>query len=217
MSLKRRFAETAMRRAGRKFVVPHFAGGVVGAPELRKLAETFGRFAGLKIKLTGEMVIGGLTDDKMDEVRRALEMETTEITGFSVRAVRVCAGGYICDNNHQESFELALRLDSLFHQEKVPFKLVIAVSGCGRCCAESKVKEIGIVASAKGYDVYAGGAGGRTPRISRKVAESLDEEEVVKLVERIIEVYRENGKDMERLGAFIERVGVEEFRSACGL
>lgn len=197
----------------KKFIAPHFRLGAVTPQDLRKIADICEKFPEGRIKLTGEIVIGAIKDEaRNEECRRALNLPLCSVAGFSVRPVKACSGGYICDNNVQDSLSLGSKLDGKFSGRKLPFKMIISVSGCGRCCSEPLVKDIGIVATQKGYAVYAGGAAGARPRIAVKLAEDLKENEVMEVVEKIVSLYEKKGKTPQRLGFFIEKMGFEKFK-----
>ncbi|MBF0594335.1 MAG: NAD(P)/FAD-dependent oxidoreductase [Candidatus Omnitrophica bacterium] len=207
-----------IEKESHKFICPHFPGGVMTPADLRKIADACEMFPNSKIKLSGEITIGNITDPKENDACRAkLGLSTFSIAGFAIRPVKVCAGGYTCDNNLQDSFSLALKLDKKFAGVDVPFKLIISVSGCGRCCSEPQVKDIGLVASRKGYAVYAGGAAGGKPRIAVKIADNVSDDRAVEIIEKIVQFYQKKGKPMERLGALIDKTGLELFKGDCGL
>ena len=207
-----------MEKESRKFIAPRFPGGVMTPEDLRKIADVCERFPEGKLKLSGDLIIGGITDPgRNEECRKSLGLPTYSVAGLSIRPVKACAGGYICDNNLQDSFSLGLKLDKKFSGKQVPFKLIIAVSGCSRCCSEPLVRDIGIVASRSGYAVHVGGAAGAKPRIAQQISNDLNEEQVIAIVERIVRLYQEKGKALERLGLLINRIGMEEFRKAIDL
>lgn len=208
-----RMIEKKLDQEDKKFIAPRFPGGVVKPDDLRKIADVCERFPESKIKLTGEIIIGGIRDrERNDEFREMLGISTFSVAGFSVRPVRICAGGYTCDNNLRDSFPFGLKLDEMFSGKKLPFKLIISVSGCSRSCAEPAIRDVGIVASKKGYSISVGGAAGARPRIGEKLIENASEEEVISILEKIIDLYQEDGKTPERLGIFIQRIGFEIFK-----
>lgn len=208
--------ENKMDKEGKKFIVPYFPAGKLTPDSLRKIADICDKFPEIKLKLSGDIIIGGIKDEaRSEECREKLGLPTYNVAGLSLRPVKNCAGGYICDNNLQDSFSLAIKLDEKFSGRKLPFKLIISVSGCPRCCSEPLVKDIGIVASCNGYSVFVGGAAGAKPRIAQKIIDSALEEEVVGIVERIVSLYEKKGKTPERLGIFIEKMGLDKFKEEC--
>lgn len=205
--------ERKIDKEDKKYIAPHFPGGLITQDDLRKIADACAKFPEAKIKLTGEIIVGCIKDRARNEdCRVMLGLPTYSVAGFSIRPVKLCSGGYVCDNNVQDSLGLGLKLDKMFSGRRLPFKMIISVSGCGRCCSEPLVKDIGIVASQDGYSLFAAGAAGARPRIARKLLDNLDEGEVVDTVEKIIRLYEGKGKTPERLGIFIEKMGWDKFK-----
>lgn len=202
----------------KKFIAPHFRAGVVTPQDLRKIADVCEKFPECKIKLGAEIIIGGVTEEaRNDEFRRMLGLPAFSVAGFCIRPVKICSGGFACDNNLRDSFSLGLELDKKFSGRKLPFKMIISISGCARCCSEPMVRDIGIVASRQGYAIFVGGAAGARPRIGIRLIDNLSESEVIDTAERIIGLYEKMGKTPERLGMFIERIGFERFKQECQL
>lgn len=106
-----------------------------------------------------------------------------------------------------------MKLDEKYHGMEMPQKLKMAVSGCPNCCAESKVRDIGLMGTKKGWKVFVGGSAFGRARIGDQIAEDLSDEEAMKLVDRIIDFYSESG-EKKRLGRFMETMGLEEFMKA---
>jgi NAD(P)H-nitrite reductase large subunit len=96
---------------------------------------------------------------------------------------------------------------------ELPSKLKMGVSGCLNTCAESSIKDIGLIGTAKGWKLLAGGSSGIKPRIADLIAEGLDDDEALKLVDRIIEFVKDRG-EKKRLGRIIDGMGLEAFKSA---
>lgn len=99
----------------------------------------------------------------------------------------------------------------------MPGKMKLGVSGCPNQCAETQIKDIGLVGTARGWRVLAGGCGGGIPRLADLIVKNLTTEEALDLVERILGYYRENAKPRERLGKTIDRLGLERMLEALGL
>jgi NAD(P)H-nitrite reductase large subunit len=110
-----------------------------------------------------------------------------------------------------------LALDKKYHGVEMPGKMKIGVSGCPNQCAETSFKDIGLVGIPKGWRVYVGGSGGAIPRIAETLAQRIDTEQVVVLVDKIIDYYRANAKPKERMGKMIERLGLAHMEEALGL
>ncbi len=143
-------------------------------------------------------------------------MEPGLAFGLCMRGVKACPGSQYCSLGQQDALALGLRLEERFAHMSLPNKMKIAVSGCTLDCAESHVRDIGIVGGKKGYTLELGGSAGASPRIADKVATGLSTEEVEAAVDRVIEAYKKLGKK-KRLGVAIQQVGLEKFMVLAGL
>jgi len=97
---------------------------------------------------------------------------------------------------------------------ELPGKLKIGVSGCPNQCAETCIKDIGLVGTLKGWRVLAGGNGGARPRLAQEIARDISTEQALDIIDKIVEFYRLNGKKHQRLGAMMENMSLEEFKAA---
>jgi nitrite reductase (NADH) large subunit len=95
-----------------------------------------------------------------------------------------------------------------------PAKMKLSVSGYPRNCAESYVKDVGIVAIEGGrWEIYIGGAAGAHVRKGDLLATVDDAETAKKLTGRFLQYYREKAKWLERTYAFVPRVGLDHIKS----
>lgn len=91
-------------------------------------------------------------------------------------------------------------------------KIVInkdACTNCGKCISACPLHSIS--EKERGYAVVIGGIWGKTQRLGTNIGGVYSEDEVMKLIEKAILLYRELGKTGERFGRTIDRVGVDEF------
>ena len=107
-----------------------------------------------------------------------------------------------------------MKLDKQYHALQLPGKFKMAVSGCKLSCAESWVRDIGLIGDRDGWIVTIGGNVGSQPRIGKELITGLDDEAALKAVEVVVNYYKDNAKGAERLGRMIERVGIEPFAEA---
>ena len=107
-----------------------------------------------------------------------------------------------------------MALDEKFHGMELPGKLKFGVSGCPNQCAETCIKDIGLVGMAKGWKVLVGGNGGGNPRLARELVKDLTTEEALGVIDRVVEYYKANAKKHQRLGAVLEKIDFEEFKAA---
>lgn len=197
-------------------VAPHIPCGVVQPQTLRKLADVAERYnaAALKITSAARIAIVGINEKDVDAIWSELGMSPGFAVGLCVRSVKACPGTTFCKRGIQDSLSLGLKLDEKYHGLELPGKLKIGVSGCPNQCAETCIKDIGLVGMPKGWRLLVGGNGGAKPRLSKELARDITVEEAIELVEKIIEYYKDNAKPHQRLGSMIEKMGFDEFKAA---
>ena len=94
----------------------------------------------------------------------------------------------------------------------MPAKVKLGVNGCPRSCAESAVKDIGIIGVAGGWEVYAGGCGGIEMKAAEKLVSVKTGAEAVEAVSALLQHYREDAHYGERTFKWIERRGLANIR-----
>jgi NAD(P)H-nitrite reductase large subunit len=197
-------------------IVPHIPCGVVQPETLRKLADVAQKYQAQALKITGaaRIAIVGLKEEDVDNVWEDLGMSPGASVGLCVRIVKACPGTTFCKRGMQDSLTLGMKLDEKYHGMEMPGVVTIGVSGCPSGCAETCIKDIGPVGMKNGWKLFVGGYGGGRPRLSQELARDLTTEQVLELIDKIFEFYKSNGKPHQRLGAMIEKMGLEEFRAA---
>jgi len=161
---------------------------------------------------TGQrMNLEGVPADKLDAVIADLGTRVEKCPP----GVSVCPGGAECKYGMQETRELGNKLTRLVKENgPYPFKIKTGVSGCRMGCGLSLVRDIGLVASAKGWKLYFGGAAVGTPAAGVLLGSELSHDEVLELVTRGLIFYKENGNKRERIGAMVQRLGHEAVAEA---
>ena len=197
-------------------VAPHFPCGVITAAQLRKLADVADKFGvtALKITSAARIALVGLKEEEVDAIWRELGARPGAAVGLCVRSIKACPGTTFCKRGLQDSLGMGMELDAHYHGMEMPGKMKIGVSGCANQCAETCIKDIGLVGKREGWDMLVGGNGGARPRLSDKVAEGLSDQQAKAMVASIIEYYRVTAKKQERIGRMIDRIGMEQFRQA---
>jgi len=197
-------------------VAPHIPCGVVKPDTLRKLADVAEKHgaAALKITSAARIAIVGVDEKDVDAIWSELGMSPGFAIGLCVRSVKACPGTTFCKRGIQDSLALGLKFDEKYHGLELPGKLKIGVSGCPNQCAETCIKDIGLVGIPKGWRLLVGGNGGAKPRLSKELVKDITTEEAIELVEKIIEYYKDNARPHQRLGSMIEKMGFDEFKAA---
>ncbi len=199
-------------------VAPHIPCGVVSPDTLRKLADVADKYecAALKITSAARIAIVGLKEEDVDKVWADLELSPGAAVGLCVRSVKACPGTAFCKRGLQNSLGIGMTLDERYHGSPLPGKLKMGVSGCPNQCAETSVKDIGLVGTARGWKLLAGGCAGGKPRIADLVAKELSDDEAMAMVDKVVEYFKANAKPHERVGRLIDRLGLEDIKQAAG-
>jgi len=197
-------------------VAPHIPCGVVKPDTLRKLADVAEKHgaAALKITSAARIAIVGINEKDVDAIWSELGMSPGFAVGLCVRSVKACPGTTFCKRGIQDSLALGLKLDEKYHGLELPGKLKIGVSGCPNQCAETCIKDIGLVGIPKGWRLLVGGNGGAKPRLSKELVKDITTEEAIELAEKIIEYYKDNARPHQRLGSVMGKMGFDEFKAA---
>ncbi len=196
-------------------IAPHVPCGVVSAEHLRKLADVSEKYkaAAMKITSAARIALVGIAEEDVEAIWAELGGKPGAAVGLCVRSVKACPGTTFCKRGIQDSLSMGMALDEAYHGKEVPGKLKMGVSGCPNQCAETCIKDIGLVGKKPGWDLMIGGNGGAKPRLSQKLADGLSDDEAKALVTRVMDAYRAQGNPRERLGKMLERIGFEKFKA----
>ena len=201
-----------IQRDGTFSVVPRMSGGVTSPDQLRRIADVADKYEIPMVKLTGGQRIDllGVPKEKLQDVWADLEMPSGWAYGKSFRTVKTCVGTDFCRFGLGDSTALGIEIEERFKGIEGPAKMKLAVSGCPRNCAESMVKDVGIVAVEGGqWQIYVGGAAGATIRKGDILATVDSPEEAVRITGRFLQYYRENANWLERTYDFVPRMGLD--------
>ncbi len=209
-----------IQRDGTFSVVPRMAGGVTTSDELRRIAEVADKFAVPLIKVTGGQRIDllGVRKEDLPAVWADLDMPSGYAYGKSMRTVKTCVGTDFCRYGLGDSTQLGIDIEERFAGLESPAKMKLAVSGCPRNCAESMVKDIGIVAVGSGdnedrWEIYVGGAAGASVRKGDVLATVDGRDEAIRITGVFMQYYRENATWLERTYDFVPRIGLHELQA----
>lgn len=197
-------------------IVPRTPVGLVTPEQLEAIAAIARRYEVPVLKITSGQRIAmvGIEPERFEALRQQLKMELGRAVEPCVHYVQACPGNLVCSLGVQDSIGLGRRMEDLFVGQDLPAKVKIGVSGCTLCCAESMVRDVGVVASKKGWKVVFGGSSSRKPRVADEIARGLTADEAVDLVKRCLEVYRDKAKPKQRTPKFMDSFGADAFREA---
>jgi nitrite reductase (NADH) large subunit len=197
-----------IQRNGTYSVVPRIPGGEITPAKLMVIAEV-ARDYGLYTKITGGQRIDllGATVDQLPEIWRRLVdagFESGHAYGKALRTVKSCVGSTWCRYGVQDSVGLAVELELRYRGLRSPHKVKAGVSGCARECAEARGKDIGVIATENGWNLYVGGNGGFTPRHAELLVSEVDTERLVTLIDRFLMFYVRTADRLQRTASWIE-------------
>lgn len=133
---------------------------------------------------------------------------------FCTARVNTCGGSVFCPSGKQDSLDLGLKLEERLHKIYFPGKLSIAVSGCDRQCAETCIKDIGIIGMADGWQIFVGvSSNGREHKTAWQLVSGLSTQKVLAVVYRIVVFYRAQLSGKKSLAEMIKGKGFESFRA----
>jgi len=195
-------------------IAPHIPGGITTTAALRKICDVADKYGVKELKLTSAQRIAlfGVKEDDLDAIWSDLVEQPGAAIGLCVRSVRICPGTTWCKRGVQDSVSLGMKIDAIYHAMELPNKMKMGISGCMVSCAETAVKDIGVMGTAKGWRIMVGGNAGARPRLGDVLIDNVpEEEEVLEIIARIIDFYKSLPQE-QRLGRVVEEMGIELFR-----
>ncbi len=207
-----------MQKDGSYSIVPRVPGGEITADKLIVLGQVAKKYD-LYSKITGGQRID-LFGARLEQLPPIWEeliaagFETGHAYGKSLRTVKSCVGSTWCRYGVGDSVGYAIDLENRYKGLRAPHKIKFAVSGCTRECAEAQSKDIGIIATEKGWNLYVCGNGGMKPRHGDLFASDLDRETLIKYVDRILMFYIRTADRLQRTSVWMENMegGLEYLR-----
>ncbi|KMT65571.1 nitrite reductase large subunit NirB [Catenovulum maritimum] len=199
-----------MQKDGTYSVVPRMAAGEVTPDQLIALGE-IGKEFNLYTKLTGGQRIDffGAQLHQLPiiwEKLIAAGFETGHAYGKSLRTVKSCVGSTWCRYGMLDSVSMAVLLEMRYKGMRTPHKVKMAVSGCTRECAEAQSKDVGVIATDKGWNLYLCGNGGMKPRHADLFATDLDDETLIKYVDRFYMFYCHTADRLQRTSVWMDNM-----------
>ena len=199
-----------IQRDGTYSVVPRVAAGEITPRQLIALGEVAERY-GLYAKITGGQRVDlfGARVDQLPHIWRELiaaGFESGHAYGKALRTVKSCVGSTWCRYGVQDSVAFAIRVENRYKGLRSPHKLKSAVSGCARECAEAQSKDFGIIATEKGYNLYVCGNGGMKPQHAQLLATDVDEDTLLRYVDRFLMFYVRTADRLERTATWFNKL-----------
>lgn len=197
-----------IQRGGLYSVIPRVPGGEITPSKLVTLGQLATKY-GLYTKITGGQRID-LFGAQLHQLPAIWEeliaagFESGHAYGKSVRTVKSCVGSTWCRYGVQDSVGFAIQVEQRYRGIRAPHKIKFAVSGCVRECAEAQSKDVGLIATDSGYNLYVCGNGGAKPRHADLLATDLDESTALRYIDRFLMYYIYTADKLTRTATWLE-------------
>jgi len=205
-----------IQKDGTFSVVPRIYGGVTTPEDLKRIAEVAERYEVPMVKFTGGQRIDllGVKKEDLPRMWKELDMPSGYAYGKALRTVKTCVGNTFCRFGTQDAIQMGIDLEKKFERLNTPHKVKLAVSGCPRNCAESTIKDLGVVAIDGGWELYVGGNGGTRVRAAELLTKVKTEDEVLHWTAAYLQYYRETANFAERTSEWVQRLGLDAVKQA---
>ncbi len=204
-----------IQKNGTYSVVPRMWAGETNASELRRIADVVDKYRIPTVKVTGGQRIDllGVKKEDLPAVWKELDMPSGHAYGKTLRTVKTCVGSEWCRFGTQDSTQMGKDLERALWRMYAPHKVKLAVSGCPRNCAESGIKDVGIIGVDSGWEIYVAGNGGIKTDVAQFFCKVKTAEEVMEVSCAFLQLYREEGWYLERTVHYVGRVGLDHVKA----
>ena len=199
-----------IQRTGLYSIVPRVPGGEITPDQLIALGSVAKKY-GLYSKITGGQrvdLFGAHVGDlpTIWEELIAAGFESGHAYAKGLRTVKSCVGSTWCRYGVQDSVGMAIRIEHRYKGIRAPHKIKSAVSGCVRECAEAQSKDFGVIATDKGWNLYVCGNGGAKPRHADLIASDIDDETLIKYIDRFLMYYIRTADKLTRTSVWVDKI-----------
>nr|WP_297351820.1 nitrite reductase large subunit NirB [uncultured Caldimonas sp.] len=199
-----------IQKDGTYSVVPRMPGGEVTPEGLIAVGQVARKY-GLYTKITGGQRVDlfGARVEQLPAIWEELiaaGFESGHAYGKALRTVKSCVGSTWCRYGVDDSAGLAVELENRYKGLRAPHKIKFGVSGCTRECAEAQGKDVGVIATDKGWNLYVCGNGGMKPRHAELIASDLTKADLIKLIDRFLMFYVRTADRLQRTSTWRENL-----------
>jgi nitrite reductase (NADH) large subunit len=199
-----------IQKDGTYSVIPRMWGGMTSADELRRIADAVDKFKIPAVKVTGgqRLDLLGVKKEDLPAVWKDIGMPSGHAYAKALRTVKTCVGSEWCRFGTQDSTKMGQDLERALWRMYAPHKVKLAVSGCPRNCAESGIKDVGVIGVDSGWELYVAGNGGIKTEVAQFLVKVKTPEDVLEYSGAFLQLYREEGWYLERTVHYVSRVGL---------
>ena len=209
-------AHANIQKDGTYSVIPRLWGGSTSSAELRRIADVVDKYKIPTVKVTGGQRIDllGVKKEDLPGVWRDLDMPSGHAYAKALRTVKTCVGSEWCRFGVQDSTQMGIDLEKDLWRMYAPHKVKLAVSGCPRNCAESGIKDVGVIGVESGWEIYIAGNGGIKTEVAQFLCKVKTREEVLEYAGAFLQLYREEARYLDRTVHYVARVGLDYVKSS---
>ena len=200
-----------IQKDGTYSVIPRMWGGHTNSGELRRIADVVDKYHIPTVKVTGgqRLDLLGIKKEDLPAVWKELDMPSGHAYAKALRTVKTCVGSEWCRFGTQDSTKMGQELERALWRMQAPHKVKLAVSGCPRNCAESGIKDVGVIGVESGWELYVGGNGGIKTEVAQFFCKVKTHQDVLEYSGAFLQLYREEGWYLERTVHYVNRVGLD--------
>ena len=204
-----------IQKDGTYSVIPRMWGGETTADELRRIANAVDKYKIPTVKVTGGQRIDllGIKKEDLPAVWADIGMPSGHAYAKALRTVKTCVGSDWCRFGTQNSTQMGKDLERALWRMYAPHKVKLAVSGCPRNCAESGIKDVGVIGVDSGWEIYVAGNGGIKTEVAQFLVKVKTADEVMEYAGAFLQLYREEGWYLERTVHYVSRVGLDHVKT----
>ena len=207
-----------LQKDGTYSVIPRSPGGEITPQGLVAIGNIAAQYQ-LYTKITGSQRIGlfGAQKDDLPAIWKLLidaGFETGHAYAKALRMAKTCVGSSWCRYGVGDSIALGVELENRYKGIRTPHKMKFGVSGCTRECAEAQGKDVGVIATDQGWNLYVCGNGGMKPRHADLLAADLDRETLIRYLDRFMMFYIRTADKLQRTSVWLENLegGIDYLR-----
>ena len=200
-----------IQKNGTYSVIPRMWGGETTADELRRIADAVDKYKIPTVKVTGGQRIDllGVKKEDLVGVWKDIGMPSGHAYAKALRTVKTCVGSEWCRFGTQDSTQMGKDLERALWRMYAPHKVKLAVSGCPRNCAESGIKDVGVIGVDSGWEIYVAGNGGIKTEVAQFLVKLKTAAEVLEYSGAFLQLYREEAWYLDRTVHYVARVGLD--------
>ena len=178
---------------------------------MRRIADVVDKYDIPTVKVTGGQRIDllGVKKEDLPRVWADLDMPSGHAYAKALRTVKTCVGSEWCRFGVQDSTRMGVDLEQAFAKMYAPHKVKLAVSGCPRNCAESGIKDVGVIGVESGWEIYVAGNGGIKTEVAQFLCKVRTSAEVLEYSGAFLQLYREEARYLDRTVHWVARVGLD--------